>query len=279
MVQTIKAKARSLAQTFSPELLNHYRSHRLHAYFRRRYGSLQDEAYQVLFEHGPAKVLSGPFVGMPYLNEVIWGPITPKWIGSYEAELHGVVEQVMSGRYSEIVNIGCAEGYYAVGLAWRIPNANVVAFDLDPIARKQTARLASLAGVADRVDIRGNCRALHLDQLIGDRTILVIDIEGSEIEVLNPETVPSLARASFFAELHRSPLLDLAAVADTLQHRFEPTHNLRWYSSESREPKVQHYQSLWGGKIPPERFAEYLDEGRLEPQRWLWAQPKAGCPC
>src|SRR5258708_39673128 len=140
----MKAQLRSLVQTFSPELLNRYRSHRLHAYFRSRYGSLQREAYQVLFEDGPPKVLSGPFLGMPYLNEIIWGPITPKWIGSYEAELHSVVEQLIAGEYREIVNVGCAEGYYAVGLASRIPKVKVLAFDLDPIPTKHTPRLAPL---------------------------------------------------------------------------------------------------------------------------------------
>lgn len=167
----MKAQLRAIVQTFSPELLNRYRSHRLHAYFRSRYGSLQDEAYHLLFRDGPPKVLSGPFVGMPYLNEIIWGPITPKWIGSYEAELHGVVEQVVAGQYRKIVNVGSAEGYYAVGLASRIPNVRVVAFDLDPMARKQTARLASLVGVSDRVKIHGNCTAPVLDKLIRDRTL------------------------------------------------------------------------------------------------------------
>jgi len=271
----MKAQLRSLVQTLSPGLLNRYRSHRLHAYFRSRYGSLQNEAYQVLFEDGPPKVLSGPFAGMPYLNEVIWGPITPKWIGSYEAELHGVVEQLIAGQCRRIVNVGCAEGYYAVGLARRIPNANVVAFDLDPIARKQTARLASLVGVADRVEVRGNCTAPVLDELVGYRTLLGVDIEGFEIQLLDPQTVRNLARTSLLVEIHPSPPFDLAGVAKMLGDRFEPTHSLCWFSSESRNAQVDRYKSLWEGKISAERFAEYLDESRSEPQRWLWAEPKS----
>ncbi len=210
---------------------------------------------------------------MPYLNETVWGPITPKWIGSYEAELHGIVEQIIAEQYRQIVNIGCAEGYYAVGLAWRMPNVEVIAFDVDPLARKQTVRLASLAGVADRIQIRANCTPPKLDQLIKDGTLLIIDVDGFEIQLVNPQAVRNLARAALLVELHPSPPLDLAAVAEAFGHRFETTHDLTWFNSESREPNQ--YKSLSNGKIGPERFAEYLEEGRPWPQQWLWAKPKA----
>ena len=39
-----------------------------------------------IFGSSDIYVLSGPFSGMRYLNEIVWGPIEPKWIGSYEAE-------------------------------------------------------------------------------------------------------------------------------------------------------------------------------------------------
>jgi hypothetical protein len=270
----IRSKLRKLAEAVSPELLNGYRSHRLRNYFRQRYGELQEEACKILFDHAPPKVLSGPFSGMPYLNEIIWGPITPKWIGCYEAELHEVIERLVIKKYGEIVNVGCAEGYYAVGLASRIPSAEVFAFDLDPIARKQTARLASLVGVADRVNIRGECTGPILEELIGDNTLLAIDIEGSEVQLLDPENIGSLGRASLLVEVHSSPPLELADAAERLQTRFEPTHHVHWFTAESRESQVYNYQSFWDGKISPSRFAEYLDEGRSEAQRWFWAEPK-----
>jgi hypothetical protein len=271
----IKAGLRSLARSVSPTLLDRYQSHRLRAYFKRRYSALQDEAREVLFGNDLPKVLSGPFEGMPYLHEIVWGPITPKWIGSYEAELQKIVERILSGGYSQIVNVGCAEGYYAVGLASLIPGAEVFAFDLDPIARKQTTRLASLAGVADRVNIGGNCTGRILEELISDNTLLAIDIEGFEVQLLDPNNVDGLARASLLVEVHSRPPLDLAAAAEILQSRFEPTHHLRWFNAESRELQVYRYQHFWDGKISAARFAEYLDEGRSEAQRWFWAEPKA----
>ena len=37
--------------------------------------------------------------------------------------------------YEQILDIGCAEGYYAVGLARMFPNAFVKAYNSSPIAR------------------------------------------------------------------------------------------------------------------------------------------------
>jgi hypothetical protein len=244
-------------------------------YFRRRYGALQDEAHEVLFAKNLPKVLSGPFSGMPYLDEIVWGSIIPKWIGSYEAELHNIVERVLSDGYTQIVNVGCAEGYYAVGFAWRLSGLKVLAFDSDPVARQQTARLASLAGVADRITISGYCTAPILDGLTSQRTVLAVDIEGSEVELLDPQRVPNLSRASILVEVHSSPPLDSDAVAMTLRQRFEASHDLYWFRSENRNSIINKYKSFWRGKIGAERFAQYLDEGRPEPQRWLWAEPKA----
>jgi hypothetical protein len=211
---------------------------------------------------------------MPYLNEIVWGSITPKWIGSYERELHDVVEHILSSGYSQFVNIGCAEGYYAVGFAWRLPGIKIIAFDLDPEARRQTAHLAALAGVANRIKISGSCTAPILDGIASEQTLLAVDIEGSEVELLDPKRVPNLAKASILAELHSRPPLDIVGVSQTLRRRFEASHHLRWFRSESRSALVDRYRSFWEGKIGADRFVQYLDEGRPEVQRWLWAEPK-----
>src|SRR4051812_14244715 len=70
----------------------------------------------ILERYGPV-VLSGPFAGMAYVRQAAGSCLAPKLIGCYEAELHGVVARILRTGYTQIVDIGCAEGYYAVGLA------------------------------------------------------------------------------------------------------------------------------------------------------------------
>jgi ribosomal protein L11 methylase PrmA len=79
------------------------------------------------------------------------GLVPPKWLGAYEAELADIVEAIIKHGHSRILNIGCAEGYYAVGLALRDRASEVFAFDIDPISRVQTHRLARLNEVSDQV--------------------------------------------------------------------------------------------------------------------------------
>jgi protein-L-isoaspartate O-methyltransferase len=54
-----------------------------------------------------------------------------KLLGAYEHSLHDVLLKPVSRQPDPIINVGCAEGYYAVGLARLLPDATVYAFDID----------------------------------------------------------------------------------------------------------------------------------------------------
>src|SRR4051812_47368421 len=60
-------------------------------------------------------VASGPFRGMRYT--ACAAGVAPKVLGTYERELHDWIVGLSSRGYECVVNVGCAEGYYAVGLA------------------------------------------------------------------------------------------------------------------------------------------------------------------
>src|ERR1700722_4624595 len=88
---------------------------------------------ETLFAKVDGRVQDGPFKGMTLVRNSSWygGQILPKLLGVYEFELFGDVERMIYNSPDIIINIGCAEGYYAVGFATRIPAAKVYAFDID----------------------------------------------------------------------------------------------------------------------------------------------------
>ena len=88
----------------------------------------------LLKAYGPT-ILGGPFAGMSFVRQVAEGCCVPKLLGCYEEELHPYVEQAILRDYPQVLNIGVAEGYYAVGFARRMPNAKVFAFDIDENTR------------------------------------------------------------------------------------------------------------------------------------------------
>src|SRR2546421_3493323 len=102
----------------------------------------------------PQEILAGPFKGMRYLDAA--GHL-PKVLGAFENELNGAIEQLCALGPDVILNIGSAEGFYAVGLARRLPQTKVIAYDIAKLPRYRLAKLARLNNLAGR-DARDSSR-------------------------------------------------------------------------------------------------------------------------
>jgi hypothetical protein len=112
------------------------------------YGPLAEKVRAKLYGDKPTEVLDGPFKGLKFVGQSDLGPIIPKWIGIYESKLHPIIKSVSDTRdYRTIIDIGAAEGYYSVGLAWRLPHAAVYSYDIDASARRTQRWLAHVNGV------------------------------------------------------------------------------------------------------------------------------------
>jgi hypothetical protein len=220
-------------------------------------------------------VLSGPFRGMRYLDEIVFGSITPKWLGCYEYELWNVVERSFAVQYSKIICIGCAEGYYAVGYASRSAAREVYCFDIDPLSRLQVRRLAQMNGVSERLIVRTACSHGTLNQLISDGSLAIIDAEGYEAVLLDLQKVPNLASADILVEVHNLQLENLKAVEQRIKARFAATHQITEYLGTDRSDWMANYRGIWLGKLSSEEVLQSVDEGRSEPQHWLWMAANA----
>jgi hypothetical protein len=127
------------------------------------------------------RVHAGPFVGMRYVDASIGSCFIPKLLGTYERELACRVEWICRKQPKLVIDVGAAEGYYAIGLAFRIPQARVVAFELDETGQSALSAMARLNGVADRLTVRGRCEPQGLAAALeGDLAPVVIcDVEGT----------------------------------------------------------------------------------------------------
>ncbi len=166
-------------------------------------------------------VQNGPFKGLRYISESSGSALLPKLLGSYEAALHAVLLDLMSNEYDTMIDVGCAEGYYAVGFAYRCPGVPVIAFDANPVARAMCSRLARLNGVADRITVLGECERDALGAAILGRSLIICDCEGGELHLLDPAVVNGLDCCDLIVELHPHvhPL-----IPRLIEQRFEETH-------------------------------------------------------
>jgi hypothetical protein len=210
-------------------------------------------------------ILGGPFKGMAYPVEASEGGRAPRLLGAYEASLHPVLEQVIARGYPRVLDIGAAEGYYAVGLALRMPGTIVHAHDNNPRARALCADLALANRVADRVRSAGEVSPADLAVCAEMRTFVLCDIEGAEDGLLDPARAPALTEADILVEVHEAARPGLLA---RLTARFQPTHRVARIERALRPDLLPH----WAEALSDLDRLLLLWEWRSAPTPWLWME-------
>jgi hypothetical protein len=205
---------------------------------------------------------------MQYLERSHNSEFLPKLLGSYELELSQILDDVIREDHSVIVDVGCAEGYYAVGLALRCPAARVFAFDQDAEAQRACRETALRNQVAERVEVLGACDPEALNRLPLAGALLVCDCEGYELDLLTPELVPGLRSCDILVELHDH--LN-AEITPALLRRFLGTHTAQLIPSVIRNPDT--FPSLWFARKRRDRQIA-VDEQRV-PMNWAYFRVRA----
>jgi len=219
------------------------------------------------------RVEHGPFRGLKYPQaQSINSALFPKLLGSYERELEQILEKICRTKYSEIVDVGCAEGYYAVGLALRIPSAKVFAYDSDPAARAMCQELADLNGVRSRIAIGSFCDGETLQAIPFTRKGLIFsDCEGYEKELFTPEVVSFLSPHDVLIETH--DLVDIE-ISQEIRRRFKTTHVITAVQSidDITKAHTYSYEELRNHNLSSRKIL--LAEDRAVIQEWLFMTPR-----
>lgn len=217
-------------------------------------------------------VRNGPFRGLLYPELRSAGSsLVPKLLGTYEAELHPFLASLDGLRLDTIVDVGCAEGYYAVGLARRFPGATVRAYDVAAEARRLCAAMARANG-AGRVEVHGLCDRRQLLQLNRNAAHFVIaDCEGFERELFDAEIARHLRRSHVLVELH--DFVD-RTISRTVPGHFAATHHVALITSVSDAAKATLYQAPELRTDDPFEREVAFAENRPETMSWMVARPR-----
>ena len=219
------------------------------------------------------RVISGPFEGMRYIDHSIGSAYIPKLLGIYERELHQIVEAIVGASPSLIVDVGAAEGYYAVGLARRIPGACVVAFEMSPDGRDALAEMASLNRVTGQVSVLGACETPEeLSGILAGKgpAVVIMDVEGYENALLDPTKIPELEACTILLELHE---FAVPGITDTIRRRFEDTHELELIWAEDRSSVDFPWRTPISRLLPGRYTANAASEWRPPGMAWYFMRP------
>jgi hypothetical protein len=241
---------------------------------RKLFEGHRSEFYSKLYHpRGDVRVLSGPFAGMRYLNTAAFGPIAPKWLGTYEWEIQDWVSQCCNKGYENIINVGSAEGYYSVGFAWRSPGSRVLAYDINPFARREVRRLAALNKVSNRVTVRSLFAGHQLDSFCPGKNLLVVDIEGAEMALLNLVKYPALQRFDILVELHQTSQSNHCQESEEiLKKGFAATHRIQQRRQTDRSEWRTTHRKVWSDRLRDEEVTRATNEFRVYVQSWLWLE-------
>lgn len=216
-------------------------------------------------------IRAGVFEGMKYVVNAAEGALLPRLVGTYERELAPHLRAFAEEGLDHVVDIGCAEGYYAVGLARLMPMTTINAFDIDETARRRCGILARANDVADRVLIGEAFHGEDFERFRGSKVLVFIDAEGFEDDILRPDLYPALTGFNLIVETH--PLMR-PGVTERLIERFSPTHDI-----------VQIDQGIEKADMPDVLAkSSHLEmvlatwEWRARPTPWLVMRPKSHAP-
>ena len=192
-------------------------------------------------------------------------------LGTWEKELHTILADFKP--QGDFICIGAAEGYYAVGLA-KLHKQNVVyAYEAQKTYRSFLRKNAKKNSVKNII-INGMCEINHLyevlDKKLGNPLILC-DIEGGEIDLLDLDKIPQLSKAYILVEVHE---MYVVSCEKKLLSRFALTHEAVVIKGKKRTvndlPKELNFLKFF---VPKNRINSLIEEGRPYPMNWIWFKP------
>ena len=224
-----------------------------------------------VFEKAAAAVQRGPFTGMTLVQETSWhgGKVLQKLLGIYEMELHAAIEEAVAFHPTSIVNVGCAEGYYAVGLALRLPQATVHVFDSDLAALSVCEKAAAANRAESNLRLEKSCTGTQITTLLrrAERCLMFVDCEGCETTLFPEIDLKDLIRTIVIVEMHEYLF---PGSTEELMQRFENTHQVQSIAQSARNPhEIEFLRDL-----PEDTQWLAVSEGRPQTMNWFFAVPR-----
>ncbi|MGB4841165.1 MAG: glycosyltransferase [Saprospiraceae bacterium] len=213
-------------------------------------------------------IIGGPFKGLRYNTNQAWGSkLMPKIIGSYECCLTRIWYEFIDNNYSQIINIGCAEGYYIIGTASLFRNCKILGFDISEKAIQLAKLNIKLNNLSNVILSLGEFDPYENESL-DSPTLLICDIEGSEINLFNNGNNLLFNKSDMIIELHN--FIDFKSEA-YLSNLFFETHTIEIIKQESINYSI--FQYLSTSRVG-KKILNNLDEERPEKMKWMVLRSK-----
>ena len=149
----------------------------------------------------------GPFKGLKLDKDTWWGKLDlgSQCLGLYEKEILDQIGSIDSNKYQTFIDIGAADGYYAIGMLTSRIAKKTICFEQAQKGREAISEKWKNNGSVGELLVLGeaNTKSLtDIDPSDLNNAIVLIDIEGGEFDFLNSDTLKALSSCLIFIEIH-----------------------------------------------------------------------------
>lgn len=218
------------------------------------------------------QVAYGLFKGMKISNNVWWGKYDAlsKYLGQYEPHILCKLKD-LSKTYDHFVDIGAADGYYAIGLLHSSLYKTAACFEISARGRQVINENAALNGLQANIKVLGEATYQNLKEEIdiAGPSVVLCDIEGAEYDLFSKGLLDVLHHCHVIIELHDDFLFvhknRRKQLIDEAKKYFEISFIGR------TDPKSNQFEELrhWSDDLRQLAFSE----GRPSRMEWLLLTP------
>ena len=220
-------------------------------------------------------VNQGPFKGMKYIDTAHVGFVCHKLTGTYEKEIQHIIHDELNNSYDVIIDVGSAEGYYAVGMALFGKSSKVVSFEGTERGRELQRKLAKLNKIEHKITINEYCNAESLQKEMSNfkKCLLICDVDGYELALLDIKLNPLLSYTTMIVECHNHCYDNME---NDLMERFSKTHDIISIPVRKCADYSDYPNPNFWYKVLPKKYKDFpiRETERAPEDTWLYLKPK-----
>ena len=149
----------------------------------------------------------GPFTGMAINSAPWWGKLDlgSQCLGLYEKEILSYFDCLAEHAYSMFVDIGAADGYYAVGMLLAKKVDHAVCFEMSEKGRNAIRETWNQNQQPGTLEVFSEATPDSLCESLPsslENALVLIDVEGAEFDLLTDAVLCLLSNSTVIVEIH-----------------------------------------------------------------------------
>ncbi len=233
---------------------------------------------QKILETSDSKIISGPYKGTYLINRSHWSKFDygSKLLGFYEEQIQDLIVDIQKKNNLKLfLNIGCGDGYHALGLVKNKFFDKSICYDISSEARNILEINIKKNKLYDKFLIRKKANINEIKKDLETNKIqeilFLIDIEGAEFTLFQDEDLDFLKKSFIIIEDHNF-LIKENKLKENFYSSINKYFNVKLIENGPRNPfKIQN--DFFDQLNDDSRYL-LLSEGRSQKMRWIFLSPK-----